>query len=266
VSGHVMIDKAVLANQYGDQSRLDSRQALWRLRPGPSLYDTVLDLAALDGRETVIDVGCGNGAYLRELVARGHTGRLLGLDYSPGMAGHSRAYAPTAVADVQFLPVRDNAVDVVLCLHMLYHVPDIEVAVAQLRRVVRRGGQVIVATNGPGHMAEVKAVLAQAARAVAGLDIDQRWDTRRASPAYAREVLGDRFDTVTEHRPGDTFVVTDPAVLVNYVASWPPESVGLSAGDTWQAIVADAGARMAGRVAGHGGFTVTSELSVFVCR
>lgn len=96
-----MISKEVLREQYTDDAHLTARQSLWRLRTGPALHDTVLNLAALQGTETIVDIGCGNGAYLAELRRRGHTGPVLGLDLSEGMARQSGIHAPTTVADAQ---------------------------------------------------------------------------------------------------------------------------------------------------------------------
>src|SRR5262252_767974 len=116
------VDKEVLRTQYGDDQRLSARQRMWQT--ATSLIDRVLDVAQIASDAAVLDVGCGNGRYLAGLRARGHTGTLMGLDYSPGMASVARSYAPVAVADAQALPVRDAVVDVALCAHMLYHVPD----------------------------------------------------------------------------------------------------------------------------------------------
>jgi SAM-dependent methyltransferase len=262
---HVMIGRDVLRQQYSDDVRLTARQSLWRLRPGPSLYQTVLDLAALDGTETVVEVGCGNGCYLAELRSRGHAGPVLGLDLSEPLARQAGRYAATAVADAQALPLSDAGVDVVLCAHMLYHVPDIDRAIVELRRVVRPGGRVIVATNGAGHTAELKAVLAEAAARVAGIEIDRRWDTRRFESSDARVQLASHFGVVEQHSFGGPFAVTDPAVPSAYLASWPPEAVGPAAGETWDAIVSVASELIASHVAVHGAFTVTSNMSAFMC-
>jgi SAM-dependent methyltransferase len=261
-----MTDVGVLRDQYGDGGRLSARRALWGLRTGPPLHRTVLDLAALEGAETVVDVGCGIGVHLAELRRRGHTGPVLGLDRSGGMARQARAHARTAVADAQALPLGDGTVDVALCLHMLYHVPDPGLAVAQLRRVLRPGGTAVVATNGTGHAAELKQVLMAAAGRVTGAAPELDWDARRFDPATARDLLRGAFHDVTVHAVGDAFQVRDPAVVVAYLASFPPESVGLRAGPGSARVLAAVEEVVAAHFATHGSFTVTSEPVVLRCR
>jgi SAM-dependent methyltransferase len=260
-----MINREVLREQYTDDAHLTARQSLWRLRTGPALHDTVLDLATLHGTETIVDVGCGNGAYLAELHRRGHTGPVLGLDLSEGMARHSSLHALTAMADAQALPLRDGSVDIVLSLHMLYHVPNLNQAISELRRVLRPSGTAMVATNGPGHTAEAKQILAKAARRVTDIDVELNWDTLRFHPEAARELLITAFDEVDLHELGDSFPVRDPAIVSDYLASWPPEAIGIHAGPVWNDVLAAAGELIAAHFATHNEFVITSRVAVLRC-
>jgi SAM-dependent methyltransferase len=266
VDEQAMIGKAVLDEQYSGTGRLSARQSLWRLRTGPALHTVVLDRAGLTGAETIVDVGCGNGVYLAELRRRGHAGPVLGLDRSAGMARHSHSQAATAVADAQALPLRDDSADVVLCLHMLYHVPDLGRAVAELRRVLRPGGTAMVTTNGVGHSIEVKRLLSEAADRVDHRRVDLGWDNRRFAPAIAREALGAEFGEVDGYEAGDTLQVPDPATVVDYLASWPPESIGLTEGAQWQSILAAAADLVAEHFTAHETFPVTSRVAIYRCR
>lgn len=91
--GHLWTDRAVLRDvQYRTDANLAARQSIYaHQRPRLDLPAWVLDLAALRGRETVADVGCGNGAYLAVLAGRRHAGRVLGVDLSVGMLQASRS-------------------------------------------------------------------------------------------------------------------------------------------------------------------------------
>src|SRR6266481_8185883 len=125
----VLTDRAYLTEvQYRTQANLAARQSVYACQhPAINLAAAALDLAALSGAETVLDVGCGNGSYLAELVRRGHARPLVGADLSAGMLIVARAVAPAAWmirADAAAVPLTDAATDLTLAPHMLYHVPD----------------------------------------------------------------------------------------------------------------------------------------------
>ena len=69
--------------QYADAGNFSARQSIYRYQqPRIGLYDWALDLAGLDGDERILDVGCGNGGYLKALHQRGHRGLVVGVDFS----------------------------------------------------------------------------------------------------------------------------------------------------------------------------------------
>jgi ubiquinone/menaquinone biosynthesis C-methylase UbiE len=117
---------------------LRARQRLWRYQsPFFDIVGWVLGLAGISPGMRVLDVGCGNGAYLQAL--RDRQVRAAGCDLSMGMLRTTSHHA-VLNADIAALPVGDGAFDVVLAVHMLYHVPDRESAVRELRRVLAAGG------------------------------------------------------------------------------------------------------------------------------
>jgi SAM-dependent methyltransferase len=78
-------------SQYQTDANLAARQSIYAYQhPHIDLVARVLDLAGPAPDGTVVDVGCGNGMYLRELVSRGFPGRILGLDLSAGMLSAAR--------------------------------------------------------------------------------------------------------------------------------------------------------------------------------
>jgi SAM-dependent methyltransferase len=255
-----------VTGQYADDRNLAARQSMWAYATGPALAARALDLAGLDGADTVVDVGCGNGSFLAELRSRGHRGPLLGLDLSPGMAAVAARHAPTAAADARALPLPSAAVDAALAPHMLYHVPEPARAVAELRRVVRPGGVVLITTNGAGHRAQVQAVLDAATRRVTGRAAPSLEDADAAfDAAVGAALLPTVFGAVVAHDLTTELEVPDPAAVVGYLASFEPELSGL-AGSARPALLAEISALVSAEMAAHGSFHVTSRAVAYICR
>ena len=63
--------------------------------------------------------------------------------------------------------------------------------------------------------------------------------TRRSSPTTPGPALAAAFDNVVVHDAGGAFPVLDPAIVVSYLASWPPEALGLRSGPVWDAVLAE---------------------------
>jgi SAM-dependent methyltransferase len=103
-------------------------------------------LVALDDRD-VLDVGCGGGGLVRELVARG--ARAVGLEISEQQLGQARTtgIGRFVVGRAEDLPLPDGSLDAVMFMRSLHHVPGPAMipALADARRVLRPGGLVYVA-------------------------------------------------------------------------------------------------------------------------
>jgi SAM-dependent methyltransferase len=105
-------------------------------------------LLAPSGRD-ILDVGCGGGALVRALAARG--ARAAGLEIAEDRLAAARAAddggARYAVGRADALPFADASLDAVVFMRSLHHVPVTEMAAAlgEARRVLRSGGVVYVA-------------------------------------------------------------------------------------------------------------------------
>jgi SAM-dependent methyltransferase len=222
----ILTDPAYLTNvQYRTPQNLEARRSIYAYQqPWVDVIGTVLDLAGLDGHETVADVGCGNGVYLAELARRGHAGRVLGVDLSPGMLAAARGGAPEVrllAGDAAALPLVDSVADVMLAPHMLNHVPDRVAAVREFRRVTRPGGAALVVLNGTDHLAELQdLVIGAAAGDRWGLTADDvRADYQRLTLDAGEELLSQVFGSVRRHDLVAELVVPGPEPVGAYVAS-----------------------------------------------
>lgn len=116
----------------------------------------VLERIQWRGDEIVLDMGCGPGLYANTLAKVVPGATYYGFDLSDGMlAKHPR---PNQIiqADAQVLPYADQTFDVVMAHHMLYHLPDIERALQEIRRVLKPEGILMAATNSSENMPQFR--------------------------------------------------------------------------------------------------------------
>lgn len=125
--------------------------------------ETMLDAVAWRGDEHVLDIGCGRGLLLVAAARRLSSGRAVGIDIwqsadqSANAPEHTRANAriegvgdrvEVQTADMRALPFADAAFDVVLShwvVHNLAAEADRDLALAEMARVLRPGGAIILA-------------------------------------------------------------------------------------------------------------------------
>jgi arsenite methyltransferase len=107
-------------------------------------------LAAQPG-ERILDVGCGPGFYVTELLDQvGPDGSVVGVDGSPQMIAVAqqrsggRENVEFHLADAVALPVGDEEFDAALSVQVLEYVADATTALTEMHRVVRPGGRVVV--------------------------------------------------------------------------------------------------------------------------
>jgi len=107
-------------------------------------------LLGLAPGEHVLDIGCGPGFLAEEMAeAVGPAGSVHGIDPSPPMlaiAGARSAAAPLTFGpgEATALPLADASADVVTATQVYEYVTDMTAALAEVRRVLRPGGRVLV--------------------------------------------------------------------------------------------------------------------------
>ena len=175
----------------------------------------------LTGNEAILDAGCGPGRFLDYIRSRDHGGRLAGLDQSAAMVAEVADLGIDAVqGDVQALPFDGGSFDRVVARHMLYHVPDIPLALSEFRRVLRPGGSLLVTTNSNGSMPRILELIQDLLAA-----FDQpEWD--RPDARFCIENAAGFFDdagyTVEARVIENALVFPSPDPLVAYCVSCLP--------------------------------------------
>jgi ubiquinone/menaquinone biosynthesis C-methylase UbiE len=117
------------------------QQAQWT----QSLRYHMYERANLARARRVLEVGCGTGAVLTELLMQSH-GDILGLDISSDhldFAAHNLPGIPLTCGDAHSLPYRSMVFDVTLCHFLLLWVIDPVAVVREMARVTQPGGVVL---------------------------------------------------------------------------------------------------------------------------
>lgn len=105
-------------------------------------------LALIDGTLTVGDLGCGTG-QVSELLAP-HVARVIAVDGSTDMVQAARrrlkgtANVDVRRGDMEALPIDEGQLDVAILALVLHHVPEPAHALAEVSRVLRPGGRVLM--------------------------------------------------------------------------------------------------------------------------
>jgi ubiquinone/menaquinone biosynthesis C-methylase UbiE len=160
-----------MPDAYIDQTRefFGIRAATWDTKFGEDIpvYTAAISEAGIRRGGTAIDVGCGTGRALPPLRdAVGPQGRVIGLDLTPQMLASARSKVGAGVqttvgaevqaegladngcalvlADARRLPLADATADAIFAAGLVNHLPDPAAGLAELARVTRPGGLLIL--------------------------------------------------------------------------------------------------------------------------
>jgi SAM-dependent methyltransferase len=123
---------------------------------GPDYYrgwvDHIFRHGDLEGRQRVLDVGCGTGRYGTRIAQR--SGRpVVGMDLSGGMLARAAAKVDEGTdlrlvrGDAQHLPFRAGSFDAAVLILVVHHIVDLPRMAGELHRVLFPGGRVLFMTR-----------------------------------------------------------------------------------------------------------------------
>jgi SAM-dependent methyltransferase len=204
-------DPEYVRRQYAREDNLAARSSLYAETTGLHAGDIAVAALVEAAPGRVLEVGCGNGWFAARV--RDEVGAEVAcLDQSPRMVELAAARGLDArVGDVQKLPFAAAAFDAAAANWMLYHVADVDRALAELARVLRPGGRLVAITNGADHLAELWALV--------GAGDDRPVREMTFSAENGAELLQRRFARVERRDAGGTVTISDRSAIERYLGS-----------------------------------------------
>ena len=237
----ITTDQLYLQEQYKNADNLRARMAIherFSTNKG-DLARWLFERVDISEEARVLELGTGPARFWTQNRERIPTGWQVTLsDLSPGMLEEAQKTTQDLekafdykVIDAQDIPSEDDTFDCVVANHMLYHVPDLDKGLAEIRRVLKPGGKLYAATNGEKHMLELETFVVEQFAKPLGTDFEVNTALSFRLETGA-DVLDNHFDHVElEVVPNNALEVTEAEPFMAYILSM----------NRWQALLAEAG-------------------------
>lgn len=194
--------------------------------PDRSFAEWVLSRAQLRGGERILDIGCGNGIYYDKVQEKNLEIDYIGLDLLEAMIQNhplKNGDGKLLLADAQTLPFEDDCFDVVMANHTLHHIRDMDQAIAEARRILKKGGLFVVATNSINTMPELQVLMRRAIVLLTRTGAAQVRAPQMPSDRFALEngtrYLSNHFYAVVRHDLPSALVFPDVDPAMAYLES-----------------------------------------------
>lgn len=254
--------------QYRNSSNLDARIALHRdFSTSSSTWYGFLheQYLVIDPKSRLLELGCGSAAFWTANQHHIPSGWDITLtDFSEGMLADAQENLKNSPhqftfkqVDAQDIPFPDDSFDCVIANHMLYHVPDLDKALTEIRRVLKPDGYFFAATNGDNHLNGLKDPLAEAAPQLS--EVFERFSKLTFRLENGADFLEPYFSSVSAKNFEDSLHITQTQPLVNYLLSGLPEPLSEAELEKLHSIIDQ-------RIAQDGAIDIPKETGVFICR
>lgn len=175
----------------------------------------------------VLELGCGDGSIWKinyKYIPENWDIYLT--DFSKGMLEDAKKNLSKQkerfkfeIVDIEKIPYEDESFDVVIANHMLYHVENIDRAMIEVNRVLKKQGIFYASTVGKEHMKEMREFISKVDKSI--LHLESFTLTKKFQLENGKKILSKYFPYVDTKRYGDSLAIKEEEALLDYIFSMP---------------------------------------------
>lgn len=211
-------------NQFSNDKNLDFRIEFYK-KYTTNTYkfaDWLYDKYEFKENISILEIGCGNGKHWEGRIEKlPKDTKLILSDFLDGMLDlvkqkySSYQNVSFEKIDIQSIPFEDESFDVVIANHMLFHVPDLDKGLSEVKRVLKTGGYFYSATDGNGGM---RPFLHEA---IKQFDKENEAFTEKLpfNLQNGKEILSKYFSSVERYDYENTLAITKTEDLIEWLKS-----------------------------------------------
>ncbi len=186
-------------------------------------FDYILSVLNAPKNSKFLDAGCGTCAHSIRLAKRGYS--ILAIDFSGSILKRAEQHLQSMSLqnnirlqreNILSLSIADGTFDYILCWGVLMHIPDVEKALSELDRVLKKDGILVISE---GNMHSLQSIILRILKRLIGrekatlkntaagleswvLTSTGRLLTRQANLWWLKNKLKDNGFTIKKHMPG----------------------------------------------------------------
>ncbi|EEA95269.1 putative methyltransferase protein [Pseudovibrio sp. JE062] len=226
-----------VTQQYKTSSNLRTRANLHRRYANKNWFEWAYKHMGFRENSKIADIGCGTGWFWtanQHVLPNGLDVSLL--DQSAQMVAEAKG-ALEALSAVQrvsgyvekaeAIPFEDASCDMVMAMHMVYHLSDPDKAMDEMQRILKPDGQLVISLNSPSNLKQIYEINSRVFD-VAPVDPS----TVIAPPADVAGQLQQRFNSISLLTYKDIYEIDDAETVFATLTSYPPGNEATEAQQT----------------------------------
>ncbi|BDR72815.1 MerR family transcriptional regulator [Clostridium tetani] len=175
----------------------------------------------------VLELGCGDGSLWKmNCMHIPENWDIYLTDFSQGMLEDAKKNLSKQkkrfrfeIVNIEKIPYEDERFDLIIANHMLYHIENIDRAMMEVRRVLKRDGIFYASTVGKEHMKEMREFIAKVDKNI--LQVESFNLTQKFQLENGKKILSDHFPYVDIKRYEDSLAIKEEEALLDYIFSMP---------------------------------------------